>query len=76
MTYVLGLVVGGLVIGALARLIIPGRQPLGCLMTTAVGIGGSLLGGLIGRELFDDRVPGFLLAVAAAAGIVFVISRR
>ena len=45
-------------------------------MTTAVGIGGSLLGGLIGRELFDDRAPGFLLAVACAAAIVFVISRR
>ena len=57
MTYVLGLVVGGLVIGALARLLVPGRQPLGCLGTLAVGIGGSLLGGLVGRALFDRREP-------------------
>ena len=73
-SYLIGVAVSGLIIGALGRLAIPGRQPLGCLMTMLVGIGGSLLGGLVGQALFD-RPGGFLLAVLCSAGIVFVITR-
>ena len=72
--YFIGVAVSGLIIGALGRLAIPGRQPLGCLLTMLVGIAGSLLGGLVGEALFD-RPGGFLLAVLCSAGIVFVISR-
>jgi len=73
-SYLIGVAVSGLIIGALGRLAIPGRQPLGCLMTMLVGIGGSLLGGLVGQALLD-RPGGFLLAVLCSAGIVFVITR-
>ena len=73
-TYLFWLAVSGLVIGALGRLAIPGRQPMGCLMTTLVGIGGSMLGGLVGEALFN-RPGGFILAVLCSAAIVFVISR-
>ena len=62
----------GLVAGAVARLVVPGRQAIGCLPTVAVGIVGALLGGLVGQELFDtdarfewDLGP-FLLAVAGS----------
>jgi uncharacterized membrane protein YeaQ/YmgE (transglycosylase-associated protein family) len=72
--YLIGVAISGLVIGALGRLLIPGRQPLGCLLTTLVGIGGSLLGGLVGEALFD-RPGGFILAVLCSAAIVFVITR-
>jgi uncharacterized membrane protein YeaQ/YmgE (transglycosylase-associated protein family) len=72
--YLIGLVISGLIIGALGRLLIPGRQPLGCLLTTLVGIGGSLLGGYVGEALFD-RPGGLILAVLCSAAIVFVISR-
>jgi uncharacterized membrane protein YeaQ/YmgE (transglycosylase-associated protein family) len=75
-SYLIGVAISGLIIGALGRLAIPGRQPLGCLGTTAVGIGGSLIGGLVGRALFDGGGPGFLLAVLASAGLVFLLSRR
>ncbi len=73
-TYLISVAVSGLIIGALGRLAIPGRQPMGCLMTALVGIGGSLLGGLVGEALFN-RPGGFLLAVLFSAGIVFLISR-
>jgi uncharacterized membrane protein YeaQ/YmgE (transglycosylase-associated protein family) len=73
--YLIGLAFSGLIIGALARLAIPGRQPMGCITTTLVGIAGSLLGGLIGQALFN-RPGGFILAVLCSAGIVFVISRQ
>jgi uncharacterized membrane protein YeaQ/YmgE (transglycosylase-associated protein family) len=72
--YLISLAIGGLIIGALGRLVIPGRQDIGCLMTALVGIGGSWLGGLVGEALFD-RPGGFILAVLCSAGIVYVISR-
>jgi uncharacterized membrane protein YeaQ/YmgE (transglycosylase-associated protein family) len=72
--YLIGVAVSGLIIGALGRLLVPGRQPLGCLVTTLVGIGGSLLGGWVGEILFD-RPGGFILAVLCSAGIVFAITR-
>ena len=72
--YLIGLAVSGLIIGALGRLAIPGRQPMGCFMTVLVGIGGSFLGGLVGEVLFN-RPGGFILAVLCSAAIVFVISR-
>jgi uncharacterized membrane protein YeaQ/YmgE (transglycosylase-associated protein family) len=72
--YLIGLAVSGLIIGALGRLAIPGRQPMGCFMTVLVGIGGSFLGGLVGEALFN-RPGGFILAVLCSAAIVFLISR-
>jgi uncharacterized membrane protein YeaQ/YmgE (transglycosylase-associated protein family) len=72
--YLIGVAVFGLIIGALGRLLVPGRQPLGCLMTMLVGIGGSLLGGWLGEVLFN-RPGGFILGVLCSAGIVFAITR-
>jgi uncharacterized membrane protein YeaQ/YmgE (transglycosylase-associated protein family) len=72
--YLIGLAVSGLIIGALGRLAIPGRQDMGCFMTILVGLGGSFLGGLVGNLLFN-RPGGFILAVLCSAGIVYVISR-
>lgn len=46
---IIGWLIVGLIVGALARLIMPGRDPMGCLMTALLGIAGSIVGGLIGR---------------------------
>lgn len=43
----------GLVAGALAKFIIPGKQPGGCLITALIGIAGAMVGGFLGR--FLDR---------------------
>lgn len=72
--YIVGLIITGLILGALGRLIVPGRQAMSILMTILVGIGGSLLGGVIGNLLFG-RPGGFILGVACSALIVFLLAR-
>lgn len=51
----------GLVAGGIARLLVPGRQPMGLLMTMILGLAGSLVGGFISWAIFgnDPRDPGF-----------------
>jgi uncharacterized membrane protein YeaQ/YmgE (transglycosylase-associated protein family) len=62
----------GLLAGAVARLVVPGRQAIGCLTTLAIGLVGALIGGLIGEALFGHKIHygwdlgPFLLAVAGA----------
>jgi uncharacterized protein (TIGR03382 family) len=69
-------IVTGLVVGALGRLAIPGPDPMGIGMTILVGVGGSLLGGLVSRLLFGDRPAGMILSVAGAALLVWLLRRR
>ena len=76
---ILSWIVFGLLAGAIARLVVPGRQPLGCLTTLAVGVLGALLGGALGEVVLDrdvdlkfDLVP-FLLAVAGAVLLLLVL---
>lgn len=51
----------GLVAGGLARLMVPGRQPMGLLLTMVLGLVGSLIGGFVSSLIFgyDPRDPGF-----------------
>lgn len=72
--YLIALVVIGLVVGAFARLALPGRDPMSVWQTIGVGIGGSLLAGIVARTVFD-ATAGFLLSVVFAAGIVYLIRR-
>ena len=74
MLFILGLILTGLVVGALGRFAIPGPNPMTIGVTILVGIGGALLGGLVGRVLFG-RPGGLLLAVAGAALIVWLMER-
>jgi uncharacterized membrane protein YeaQ/YmgE (transglycosylase-associated protein family) len=62
----------GLIIGALARLVLPGVQEVGWLGTIAAGIAGALLGGIIADALDWGSILQFLLAIAAAAGLIAV----
>ena len=73
----------GLVVGALARVIVPGREPGGWLVSLALGIAGAFLGGLIGRALgfYDSDVTtgGFVLSLVGAIILVaayHAVSRR
>ena len=75
---ILGLIVVGLVIGALARLIKPGRQRMSILATLLLGIVGAVIGGVIGglinnrTNIFELNVVGFVIAVVAAVLLVGV----
>ena len=73
--YLVGLIVSGLVVGALGRLAIPGPNPMSVGVTILVGIGGSLIGGLVGAILFN-RPGGLVLSVLGAALIVWLLQRR
>jgi uncharacterized membrane protein YeaQ/YmgE (transglycosylase-associated protein family) len=66
-------VLQGLILGALARLALPGPDPMGIGMTILVGIGGALAAGLLGALL--GVVPGFLLAFTCTFAIVYFIRR-
>jgi uncharacterized membrane protein YeaQ/YmgE (transglycosylase-associated protein family) len=76
MGFILALIITGLVVGALGRLAIPGPNPMSIGMTILVGVGGALLGGLVGRLIFGEDGGGILLAVAAAALIVWLMQRN
>jgi uncharacterized membrane protein YeaQ/YmgE (transglycosylase-associated protein family) len=75
LAFLLYLVLAGLVIGALGRLAIPGPNPMSIGMTIAVGIGGSLVAGVIARLLFN-RGAGLILAVLCSAAIVWLLQRN
>jgi uncharacterized membrane protein YeaQ/YmgE (transglycosylase-associated protein family) len=72
--YLIVLCLVGLVVGAFARLALPGKDPMSIWQTIAIGIGGSLLAGLVSAALFN-RGAGFLLSVIFAAGIVYLVRR-
>jgi uncharacterized membrane protein YeaQ/YmgE (transglycosylase-associated protein family) len=74
--YIIGLILGGLIVGALGRLAIPGPNPMSIPATIGVGIGGSFIGGLVGYLIFGKNGGGILLAVAGAALIVWFLQRR
>lgn len=73
-SYLFALALSGLIIGALGRLAIPGRNPMGIFMTILLGIGGSLIGGLVTRALGLGTSLSFVAAVLAAAGLVYLVS--
>ena len=74
---ILAWILFGLIVGLVARLLVPGPQPGGVAMTIVLGIVGALLGGWLGRVsgLYpDSQFAGFLMAVVGAV-VVLLISR-
>jgi uncharacterized membrane protein YeaQ/YmgE (transglycosylase-associated protein family) len=73
----IGFIVAGLVIGALARLIKPGKQRLGILATLILGLVGSVIGGTVANllgtgDIWELNVLGFVVAVVAAVLLIGV----
>ena len=60
----------GLVIGALARLVLPGRQAIGWLWTIGAGVAGALLGGIIADAIGVGNIIQFLISVIVAAALI------
>jgi uncharacterized membrane protein YeaQ/YmgE (transglycosylase-associated protein family) len=74
-TFLILVVLGGLIVGALARLALPGPDPMGILATIGVGIAGSFLAGLVSAALLGRNAGSFILSVLFATGIVYLIRR-
>jgi uncharacterized membrane protein YeaQ/YmgE (transglycosylase-associated protein family) len=72
--FLIGLVVEGLILGALARLALPGRDPMSLGQTMLLGIAGALVGGIIAYVIWS-AAAGFLLAFACTFGILYAIRR-
>jgi uncharacterized membrane protein YeaQ/YmgE (transglycosylase-associated protein family) len=75
--YLILLAVSGLVVGALARLALPGRDPMSIPQTMLIGIAGSFVAGLIYRLITDGRAQGagLLLSVLVTTGLVYLVRR-
>jgi uncharacterized membrane protein YeaQ/YmgE (transglycosylase-associated protein family) len=67
---IIGLIIGGIIVGALGRLINPGPDPMGWLLTIAIGIAAMLIVGLLVSGWL-----GWVLAVIVAAILVTVVQR-
>jgi uncharacterized membrane protein YeaQ/YmgE (transglycosylase-associated protein family) len=67
----------GLIVGVIARFLMPGRQPMGILLTALLGIGGSLLGGWLGSQLhgapFNPREPSSWISSVIGACLILLI---
>jgi uncharacterized membrane protein YeaQ/YmgE (transglycosylase-associated protein family) len=74
--YIILLALSGLVVGALGRLLLPGRDPMSILETIALGVAASLIAGLIGYYVFgEEEGGGFLLAVICAIALVYAVRK-
>lgn len=74
--FFLVLAIFGLIIGGLARLVLPGPESIGVLGTILAGVGGSVLGGLVGRALFGDTNWLGSLLLATAGAVVLLLPFR
>jgi uncharacterized membrane protein YeaQ/YmgE (transglycosylase-associated protein family) len=83
---IIGWIIAGLIVGAIARLLIPGRQEMGIAMTIVLGIVGALVGGFIASMLFGPNLitdstgtyavetawPGWIMAIIGGALVLWV----
>lgn len=74
-TDLIGFIIAGLIIGALARLFTPGKQKLGLPATLLLGLAGSVIGGTIANllgtgSIFELNILGFVVAVIASVMLV------
>jgi len=72
---ILGLILIGIVIGVLARLVMPGRQPIGVLMTILLGIAGAIVGGVVASaigegDIFELSAIGTIVGIIAAVALI------
>ena len=76
---ILSWIVFGLIAGALAKFIMPGNDPGGCIVTILIGIAGAVVGGFIGTRLGFGEVTGFnvrSLGVAIVGSLVLLAAYR
>ena len=81
MLHIIWSIILGFIVGLIARAVMPGVQHMGFILTTILGIGGSIVGGLIGR-LFSRPEPGtpfhpagIILSIIGAVILLFIWGR-
>ena len=82
MTGILGWILFGLIVGALAKLVMPGRDPGGIVITILLGIAGAVIGGFFGRAMGfygQGQSAGFLMSFLGAVILLWLyrmVARR
>jgi uncharacterized membrane protein YeaQ/YmgE (transglycosylase-associated protein family) len=77
---IIGFIIFGLIVGAVARLIIPGRQDISIVMTLVLGVLGSLIGGVVANalgtgDMWELNVLGSIVAFISAAALILIGER-
>lgn len=76
LVFLLVLALFGLIVGAIARLIVPGPTPMGLLATMAAGIAGAFLGGIVGKLIWGaGYTPGWIMSIIGAVVVVALVGR-
>lgn len=76
----IGQLIGGLIVGVLARLLMPGKEafpdgPLGWILTALLGIGGAFIGGFIARSLWagENYAAGWIMSILGAILLLIIV---
>ena len=75
---IIGTIIVGLIVGAIARFVLPGEQKMGWILTCLLGVGGSLLAGFIGQALGWYTVgepAGWIASVIGAVVLLLVVDK-
>ena len=75
---IIGTILIGLVVGALARFVLPGEQKMGWILTILLGIGGSMLAGFVGQAMgwyAAGQGAGWIASIAGAVVLLFVVQK-
>ena len=74
--YIIALVITGLIVGALARLALPGKDPMSIPQTILIGMAGSFIGGFLMYAITGGRNGGgIVVSVLVATGLVYLVRR-
>lgn len=69
---IIGFIIIGIVAGFLARLLVPGRDPMGFIATVVLGMVGAFVGGFLADALFDDESIGWFGATVGAVIVLLI----
>ena len=75
---IIGTIIVGLIVGAIARFVMPGEQKMGWILTILLGIGGSMAAGFIGQALgwyAAGQGAGWIASVAGALVLLFAVGK-
>jgi uncharacterized membrane protein YeaQ/YmgE (transglycosylase-associated protein family) len=72
---ILGYILVGLIVGLVARLIVPGRDPIGLLGTLLVGVVGAIIGGWLAHDMFGSSTAGQWIASILVAAVLVLLLR-
>jgi uncharacterized membrane protein YeaQ/YmgE (transglycosylase-associated protein family) len=75
---IIGTILIGLVVGALARFVLPGEQKMGWILTILLGIGGSMLAGFVGQAMgwyAAGQGAGWIASIVGAVVLLFVVQK-